>query len=76
MSKKLILLGNVDAARALVSTAESCDFDIDLDYGNIRVDAKSIIGVLSLDLRKPWNISYDGTNDALEGFINEHLAAS
>ncbi len=76
MSTKLIYLGSVDAARTLVGTAENCDFDIDLNFGNIRVDAKSIVGVMSLDLRKPWHISYNGADEALEGFINEHLAAS
>ncbi len=75
MSTKLIYLGSVDAARTLVDAAENCDFDIDLNYGNIRVDAKSIVGVMSLDLRRPWHISYNGSDETLEGFINEHLTA-
>ena len=33
-----------------VNAATECDFDIDLNYNRILIDAKSILGVMSMDL--------------------------
>jgi phosphotransferase system HPr-like phosphotransfer protein len=43
---------NVNQVKEFVDAASRCDFDIDIAYNSIVVDAKSILGVMGLDLRK------------------------
>lgn len=51
MKQKRILLPTIDDAKMFVAAATQCDFDIDVYYNRVVIDAKSILGVLSLDLR-------------------------
>ena len=37
------------------------------------IDAKSILGVLSLDLRHVLVVSYNGENEELEAFLDSHM---
>ena len=53
MVEKKIHINNLDEARLLVNNTMMCDFDIDLVSGRYVVDAKSIMGVFSLDLNRP-----------------------
>jgi phosphotransferase system HPr-like phosphotransfer protein len=48
MKNTLIRLGSPEAVQEFVSAAEKCDFDIDVKYNRIVVDAKSFLGVLGL----------------------------
>jgi hypothetical protein len=43
---------NIDQVKDFVNAASKCDFDIDIAYNSYVVDAKSIVGVLGLDLRR------------------------
>ena len=43
-----VTLGNMQNASKLVSIAEAIAYDVDLCYGRYIVDAKSMLGVLSL----------------------------
>ena len=43
-----VILGTMQNASKLVSIAESIFYDVDLCYGRYIVDAKSMLGVLSL----------------------------
>lgn len=52
MVKKIINLNGIDSAKTFVKEAERTEFDIDLVSGRYRIDAKSIMGVFSLDLSK------------------------
>ena len=45
-----------ETVQDFVSEASKCDFDVDLGYNRIVVDAKSIMGVFSLDLSKPLTL--------------------
>lgn len=48
MAQTKIKLNAVEDATELVNAAERCDFDIDLINGRAIVDAKSLMGVISL----------------------------
>jgi len=48
-----ILLSSVSNVKTFVETVSHCDFDVDLVSGRFTVDAKSIMGIFSLDLSKP-----------------------
>lgn len=74
MKQKRIMLPTIDDAKAFVATATQCDFDIDVYYNRVVIDAKSILGVLSLDLRNILTVQYDGENEAFEAFL-EKMAA-
>ena len=45
-----------------VAAAGKCDFDIDIFYNRFVIDAKSILGILSMDLTKELTVKYYGEN--------------
>jgi len=53
MYSENILLTSVDDVKKFVNFASEFDFDIELVSGRYVVDAKSIMGIFSLDLDKP-----------------------
>ena len=70
MKQRRIMLPTVADANELVSVASKCYFDLDVFYNRIIIDAKSILGVLSLDLTRVLTVSYDGENPELEEFLD------
>lgn len=52
-----------------VRAAEKCDFDVDISYGHVVVDAKSILGILGLDLTRKLTVSFFGKNEAFESYL-------
>ena len=71
MKQKRILLPTIDDVKMFVAAATQCDFDIDVYYNRVVIDAKSILGVLSLDLRNVLTVQYDGENEAFEAFLEK-----
>ena len=53
MCETTIMLKNFEAVKEFVDIANSKDYDIELMSGKYIVNAKSIMGVFSLDLTKP-----------------------
>lgn len=53
MLEKTIMLNSFDEVKEFVELAASKDYDIELMSGKYIVNAKSIMGVFSLDLTKP-----------------------
>ena len=52
------------------SAAVRCPFDIDIVFkGKIFIDAKSILGVLSLGVEEPLELKYDGYDEDFESVI-------
>ena len=70
MVKRQIRISKVEEARELVSAASACNFDIDMYYNRMVVDAKSILGVMSLDFTQPITVEYRGQNSAFEHVLN------
>jgi len=56
MKKFDILLNSTNDVKNFVNAVTKYDFDIDLTSGRYVVDAKSIMGIFSLDLSKPITI--------------------
>jgi phosphotransferase system HPr-like phosphotransfer protein len=59
-----------------VNTVSKYDFDVDLVSGRYAVDAKSIMGIFSLDLAKPIKVEIYSDNcqqfmDEIKGFVQE-----
>lgn len=74
MKQRKIMLPTVADAKEFVAAAGKCDFDIDVFYNRVTIDAKSILGVLSLDLTRVLTVSYNGENKAFEEFLDSKSA--
>ena len=64
MKTVLISLNSIDKVKSFVNDISKFDFDFDLVSGRYVIDAKSIMGIFSLDLSKPidLNIHTDGSD--------------
>ena len=71
--KKIIRLDLTEVAD-FVSAATKCDFDVDIYYNRYVVDAKSMLGVIGLDLTKPLTVEYRGYDQGFEQFLSAHAA--
>ena len=56
MTKVIIRLPSVKEVKDFVSAISSCDFDLDIAADRYIIDAKSIMGIFSLDLSKPLEL--------------------
>ena len=54
-----IHLKEINDVYKLVNILVGFDGDVDLESGKYKVDGKSILGIFSLDLRKPIKLTYD-----------------
>ena len=52
MNKFLISLATINDVKEFVNIISLCDFDVDLVSGRYSIDAKSIMGIFSLDLSR------------------------
>ncbi|NJD04213.1 MAG: HPr family phosphocarrier protein [Ruminiclostridium sp.] len=51
-----IMLKSINDVKDFVNIVNKYDFDVDLTSGRYVVDAKSIMGIFSLDLSKPIRV--------------------
>ncbi len=68
MMERRIKLAPEEVAH-FVEAARKCDFEIDIAYNRYTVDAKSILGVLALDLGQMLTVSYCGYNEEFENVL-------
>lgn len=72
-----ISLNSIDKVKAFVNAVAQFDSDFDLVSGRYVIDAKSIMGIFSLDLSKPIDLSIHGEEnmdqilDTLKPYIIE-----
>ena len=64
-----ISLNSIDKVKAFVNEISKFDCDFDLVSGRYVIDAKSIMGIFSLDLSKPIDLNIHSENN-----IDEILA--
>ena len=48
-----VMLSSIEDVKTLVEIVNEFDFDVDMVSGRYVVDAKSLMGIFSLDLAKP-----------------------
>ena len=56
MNKTEIVLSNIQDVRDFVNIVILVDYDVDLEQGRYIIDAKSIMGIFSLDLLSPISV--------------------
>lgn len=61
-----ISLNSIDAVKSFVNTVTKFDTDFDLVSGRYVIDAKSIMGIFSLDLSKPIDLNIHAEDNADE----------
>lgn len=75
MKKYQIKLNATTDVKEFVRAAEKCDFDIDVFYNRFIIDAKSILGVLSMDLTRVLTVQYRGNNSEFERTLEKYAIA-
>ena len=63
-----ISLNSIDKVKSFVNDITKFDYDFDLVSGSYVIDAKSIMGIFSLDLSKPIDLNIhaeDGTDEVM-----------
>lgn len=71
MLEKKIRLNAVDEVTEFVRAAENCRFDVDVFYNRMIIDAKSILGVMSMDLTKTLTVKYSPEDRSIEKTLNK-----
>ena len=75
MQTKKIKLNATEDVREFVRGASQCDFDVDVYYNRILIDAKSILGVLSMDLNQILTVKCHGENGELDQVLAKFAVA-
>lgn len=68
MMKYKIMLRPEDV-KVFVAAAGRCEFEIDICYNHYTVDAKSIVGVLGLDLRRVLTVTCHGFSPEFDQYL-------
>ena len=70
-----ISLNSIDKVKSFVNDITKFDYDFDLVSGRYVIDAKSIMGIFSLDLSKPidLNIHPDDNAEEIMEMLTPHL---
>ena len=66
-----ICLNSIDKVKTFVNLINRFDYDFDLVSGRYVIDAKSIIGIFSLDLSKPIALNIYADDQNLDEILNQ-----
>lgn len=64
-----ISLNSIDKVKSFVNDITKFDYDFDLVSGRYVIDAKSIMGIFSLDLSKPINLNIHAEGSTLDSIM-------
>ncbi|MDE6550491.1 MAG: HPr family phosphocarrier protein [Clostridia bacterium] len=74
MKSVRLLLNTTDSVKSFVNLISSYDYDADVRSGRYVVDAKSILGIFSLDLNRPVVLEvYDDNCDELLSKLSPYM---
>ncbi|MBC5734999.1 MULTISPECIES: HPr family phosphocarrier protein [Lawsonibacter] len=74
MSGFFVALSSIDDVKHFVDAASRCPCEVDVLSGRYVINAKSIMGLFSLDLSQPVQVEVHGT-DAQRGAFQADVAA-
>lgn len=75
MSECFIKLNATEDVKEFVNAASKCDFDIDISYDRVIIDAKSMLGVLSMDLTKKLTVLCYGESSEFDQTLRKFAVA-
>ena len=58
-----VMLNSIDKVKQFVNVTSKVDGDVFLQSGRYIIDAKSIMGIISIDLTKPLEMSFEKCSD-------------
>ena len=64
MQTVYVSLNSIDKVKSFVNDITKFDYDFDLVSGRYVIDAKSIMGIFSLDLSKPIDLNIHAEDNA------------
>ena len=73
MNEKVIRLADADEVCDFVRAAGMCDFDI--SDQRMVIDAKSILGVMGLGVKKELTVKYGGEDLTFENVLSKYAIA-
>mgnify|MGYP003506776734 CR=1 FL=1 len=66
-----ISLNSIDKVKTFVNLINRFDYDFDLVSGRYVIDAKSIMGIFSLDLSKPITLNIHADDTKADAIVKE-----
>ena len=69
MVEEKIMFASIDDVKNFAALANTKSYDVDISSGKYLINAKSIMGIFSLDLTQPLNII--AYSDGSDGFLDE-----
>lgn len=75
MNEKQIRLQSRQEVQDFVQAAVKCNFDIDISYDRVVIDAKSFLGVLGLGVSRVLTVTYSGMNNEFENTVQKYVVA-
>ena len=66
-----ISLNSIDKVKTFVNLINRFDYDFDLVSGRYVIDAKSIMGIFSLDLSKPITLNIHADDANVDDIVKE-----
>ena len=64
-----IRINTIEDVKNFVTTVTKCNYDVDIVSGRYAIDAKSIMGIFSLDLSKPINLNIHAEGSTLDSIM-------
>lgn len=71
MKEYIVKLNSIEQVKEFVALTNKCAFDVDLMSGRYAIDAKSIMGIFSLDLAKPLKMIVHADDEQAADFADE-----
>ena len=75
MVERHIRLNETEDVKEFVNEAAKCDFDIDISYNRIIIGAKSILGILSMDLTRVLTVQCHGESKEFNRTLQKFAVA-
>ena len=75
MIERQIRLNATEDVKEFVNEATKCDFDIDISYNRIIIDAKSLLGILSMDLTRVLTVRCYGESQRFNEVMTKFATA-
>lgn len=75
MNETQIRLQSREEVQDFVEAAAQCNFDINISYDRVMIDAKSFLGVLGLGVSRVLTVKYSGSNNQFESTVQKYAVA-
>ncbi|MCC8029320.1 MAG: HPr family phosphocarrier protein [Lachnospiraceae bacterium] len=70
MKKVMVSLNSIDRVKTFVKDVSQFDCDFDLISGRYVIDAKSMLGIFSLDLSRPIELTIHADDETADEIID------